>query len=109
MATRTTGKIARARIVAPKQLHLYETPADRLRAALTPGLREERYGRLWRLGQIHEKAGNVHGHLGFGKQVDADLWDEDAQDFEPTEVPNGVASPFVIRLADLAMVFQPRR
>lgn len=35
--------------------------------------------------------------------------DPDAQDFKPTEVPNGSASPFLIRLADHVVVFQPRK
>ncbi|WP_433792664.1 hypothetical protein [Actinoplanes sp. CA-252034] len=109
MASRTVGKLARAMIVSPDQMNLLGAPADLLRSALQPGFRDERYKRLWRLSRTREQSGFVYGHLGFESQSEADLWADDEQEFEPAEVPNGAASPFVIRLKDLTMVFQTRR
>ncbi len=83
--------------------------ADRLRAALQPGSPELRYGRTWHLSQIHEEQGFLHGRLGFGQQVGVDLWQDEAQDFEKARVDNGVAAPFVIRMVDMVLVYQPRR
>ncbi|WBC12779.1 hypothetical protein O7600_16475 [Micromonospora sp. WMMA1998] len=103
------GRVARARIIPPGQLDLFQTAADQVLDALKPGLREERYGRLWRVGQTSVRDGLVYGHLGFQKQVDADLWDDRSQDFTPTAVASGMAAPFALRLADLVVVFQVRR
>lgn len=109
MAPRPVGKLARAMIVPPAQMNLLAEPADLLRSALQPGFRDERYGRLWRLSRTHERSGFVYGHLGFESRSGADLWADDEQEFEQAEVPNGAASPFAIRLTDLAIVFQTRR
>ncbi|MFI6230152.1 hypothetical protein ACIBCR_22925 [Micromonospora echinospora] len=108
MAPRS-GRIARARLVSPPQLNLLQTAAAQVRSAMRPGFREERYGRLWRIGQVTENDGHLHGHLGFEKETGADLWDDDRQDFTPTAVQHGLAAPFLIRLHDFAIVFQPRQ
>jgi hypothetical protein len=85
-----------------------ETPAQQLRRALVPGATTERYNRLWRLGQVHERNGYLHGRIGFEAKTGADLWDETELDFKPQDVPGGVATPFVIRLSDLVVIFQTR-
>lgn len=103
------GRVARARIIPPGQLDLFQTAVEQVQGALKPGLREERYGRLWRVGQTSVRDGHLYGHLGFEKQVDADLWDDRSQDFTPTAIASGMAAPFALRLRDLAVVFQIRR
>src|SRR5690349_17287266 len=108
MSRPTTGKLARARIVPPSQPSLLEAPADQLRRALVPGATTERYNRLWRLGQTHERDGYLHGRLGYEAKTGADLWNEWELDFEPQVVPGGVATPFAIRLTDLIVIFQTR-
>jgi hypothetical protein len=64
---------------------------------------------VWRLGQVHERDGYLFGRLGYEASTGVDLWDDDEQDFAPTTVPGGLATPFAIRLADLALIFQTRK
>ncbi|WP_329107062.1 hypothetical protein OG792_02810 [Micromonospora sp. NBC_01699] len=103
------GKLARARIVPPSQGSLLGTPAEQVLAALVPGAETIRYRRLWRLGQVHHVDQYLHGRLGYEASTGVDLWDEAEQDFEHTDVPGGLATPFAIRLADLALIFQTRK
>ncbi|MFI7603958.1 hypothetical protein ACIBTV_02395 [Micromonospora sp. NPDC049366] len=103
------GKLARARIIPPQQGSVFGTPAEEVAAALVPGAETIRYRRLWRLGQVHQVDGFLHGRLGFESSTGVDLWDEEEQDFEHTDVPGGLATPFAIRLADLALIFQTRK
>lgn len=105
---RALGKLARARIIAPRQEDLFETPEQRLLGALVPGTTVERYNRTWHLGQVRVEDGVVFGRLGFESAAGADVWDEEAKDFSEIQVPAGVAAPFAIRLSDFLLVFQTR-
>lgn len=108
---RGPGKVVRARITPPGQGDLLggligsDLPAD----ALRQGLKCERYGRVWYIGHLSLKDGYMSGRLGYGRTVEADLWRDEVEDFESRTVADGAASPFMIRLSDLALVFQPRK
>ncbi|MEV4535503.1 hypothetical protein AB0J82_16900 [Asanoa sp. NPDC049518] len=58
---------------------------------------------------MRDEAGFLYGRLGFGQQVGVDLWQDEVQDFEKARVDSGIAAPFVIRMSDLVLVYQPRR
>ncbi|WP_326629832.1 DUF4747 family protein [Nonomuraea fuscirosea] len=103
-----SGRVARAHIVAPAQPSLFDTPAERLQHAMQSGTRTTWYRRMWRLGGIEVTDGFLRGRLGCDTEVGADNWSEEELDFIPTRLAGGVASPFVIRLSDFAMVFQVR-
>ncbi|WP_422774211.1 hypothetical protein ACN28C_15860 [Plantactinospora sp. WMMC1484] len=109
MPPRASGKVARVRLVEPQQGNLFGDGAELVRQALHPGQTVERYGRIWHLGQITEENGYLFGRLGYENRVGADLWQEEAKDFEKARIENGLAAPFVIRLSDLVIVFQPRK
>lgn len=118
MSIPAVGRVARAGIAEPTGPALFGPPdgsptltirpADRLRSALHAGYPLERYRRLWRFGQTHELDGCVRGHLGYEREKNATLWDRNKQDFAKAPVPNGAAAPFMIRLSDLTVVFQPK-
>ncbi|GAB3151969.1 hypothetical protein GCM10027290_41980 [Micromonospora sonneratiae] len=107
VSARAVGKVACARIVAPVHPDFFGSTL--LRHVLRTGEPNERYGRVWRMSKIEEGSGCLHGRLGFERAADQNLWDEAEQDFRRTAVQNGFVSPFVIRLTDLAVVFQPRK
>jgi hypothetical protein len=107
--SRDTGKLARARIVPPGQLSLFEpTPGGEVRRILVPGASTERYNRIWHVGRTELEDGILYGRLGFEGSGFADLWSEVEKDFRETQTPAGVAAPFAIQLSDLRMVFQTR-
>lgn len=76
-----------------------------LRQGQSAGLR----GRVWHLGPVTEEAGFLHGRLGYERRVGMDLWEDRAQDFRKAPVDSGAVAPFLIRMADLVMVYQPRK
>ncbi|MGW4942999.1 hypothetical protein ACWEOZ_15600 [Actinoplanes sp. NPDC004185] len=118
MSISTVGRVARAGIAEPPEPALFAPPdgspalfiepVDRLRHAFQAGYPLERYRRLWRFGQTHEVNSCIRGHLGYGREKNAALWDLNKQDFANAPVPNGAAAPFVIRLSDFTVVFQPK-
>jgi hypothetical protein len=103
------GKISQVRLVEPAQGDLLGTGADLVREALWSGQSSERFGRLWHLGHVEERDGVLYGRLGYEQGVDVDLWREDVRDFRKEQARNGFASPFVIRMSDLVVVYQPRK
>jgi hypothetical protein len=107
---RDTGKVARARIISPSQQSLFAaaTPGEDLLSLLVPGASTDRYGRLWHVGRTDLLDGFLFGRLGFEGSGSADLWNEDARDFEEARTPAGVAAPFAISLSNLDLVFQTR-
>jgi hypothetical protein len=104
----TVGKLATAVIIPPEQGVLHEEPADQVVAALRAGQSTERYGRVWLVGGTTVEDGVLFARLGFRRTHMEDLWVTELQDFDEVSVPGGVAAPFAIRLADLAVVFQVR-
>jgi hypothetical protein len=108
MPIQSTGKLARARVVPPRQESLLGSAADLLVEALQPGNSTERYNRLWRLGRTYVEDRVVFGRLGFERSGAADLWNEEKRDFIETEVPGGVAAPFALSLDNFLLVFQTR-
>ncbi|WP_433374013.1 hypothetical protein ACQPZX_03060 [Actinoplanes sp. CA-142083] len=118
MSIPAVGRVARAGIAEPQGLALFGLPngsptlsirpADSLRSALQAGYPLERYRRLWRFGRTRELDGCIRGHLGYEREKNATLWDRTKQDFAKAPVPNGSAAPFMIRLSDLTVVFQPK-
>lgn len=106
---RDTGKVAHARIIPPGQLSLFvPDPADAVRSILVPGASTERYSRTWHVGRTELEDNILYGRLGFEGSGLADLWSEEDKDFQETQTPAGVASPFAIQLSHLRMVFQTR-
>ncbi len=105
---RSTGKVARARIIPPDQLSLFEEPSEQLVRVLVPGATTERFGRVWHVGRTEGDRTFLYGRLGFEGTGKADLWNDEDKDFEESRTPSGVAAPFAIRLRDLSLVFQTR-
>ncbi|WP_033342280.1 hypothetical protein [Catenuloplanes japonicus] len=109
MSIRLTGRVARARLVASPQLDLFADREALVRDALRPGRKTERYGRRWHVGQVRQDADSLYGRLGFDRMEGADIWQDEIEDFENQSRKSGAAAPFVIRLADLVVVYQPRK
>ncbi|MFI5838671.1 hypothetical protein ACIA8K_02985 [Catenuloplanes sp. NPDC051500] len=103
------GRVARARIVASGQLDLFDAEEKLVRNALKQGRKADRYGRLWHLGQVTYDGEHLYGRLGFDRTENADLWQNDIDDFENLPTKSGAAAPFVVRMVDLVVVYQPRR
>lgn len=109
--SRETGKVARARIIRPRQLSFFDDEGEHgldVVRILVPGASTERYGRIWHIGRTAQEDGFFYGRLGFEGSGTADLWSEEDKDFEAARTPAGVASPFAVRLSDLRVVFQTR-
>jgi hypothetical protein len=61
------------------------------------------------MGQAREGDGFLYGRIGFEAEGGVtEVWDPVRLDFAEVAIPSGVTSPFVLRLADLVMVFQTR-
>ena len=105
---RDTGKVARARIVPPRQMSLFEPPFAQLASIVVAGASTERYNRIWHVGRTRTDKGILYGRLGYEGTSAADLWDEEQKDFRDTRTPSGVVSPFAISLGSFLVVFQTR-
>lgn len=103
-----TGKVARVRLELPHEGDLFRTRDEQVVAGFVPGTSTSRYGRTWFLGRVQIDNGVLSGRIGFEAEGVADVWDPARTDFIETAIPSGVTSPFVLRLSDLAMVFQTR-
>lgn len=77
-------------------------------ASLRPGTRSTRYGRTWRMAQYRRSDGVVAGRIGFEAGSAVERWNEELQDFHPTQMLEGHTSPFAIDLNTLRLVFQLR-
>lgn len=107
---RSTGKVAKARIVPPSQISLLpsDQPSEALVRIVVAGATTERYNRIWHVGRTRIDNGILLGRLGYEGTAAADLWDEERKDFRETRTPSGVVSPFAISLSSLLLVFQTR-
>lgn len=109
MPSRATERIAAVRLEEPDQGDLFGAGARLIREALIPGRPTERFGRIWHVGKVREEDGVLYGRLGYEERVRVDHWQEEVNDFERAYVDDGIAAPFVIRMSDLAVVYQPRK
>jgi hypothetical protein len=68
--------------------------------SIVAGTSITRYGRLWRMAKPTRAGQVIRGRIGFEREGGtAELWDDTAQDFYATRLPEGTTSPF----ADLEM------
>ncbi|MFC5006736.1 hypothetical protein ACFPIJ_54120, partial [Dactylosporangium cerinum] len=109
MPSRATERIVAVRLEEPDQGDLFGAGPRLIREALIPGRPTERFGRIWRVGKVYEEGGVLYGRLGYAERVRVDRWQEEVNDFERDYVDGGIAAPFVIRMSDLAVVYQPRK
>jgi hypothetical protein len=109
MSSRSTERIVLGRLVEPAQGNLLGEAPTLVRTALEPGRPTVRSGRVWHIGDVGEQEGFFYARLGYGARVRADQWQEDAKTFTRTYFIGGVAVPFLIRMSDLVIAYQPRK
>ena len=109
MSSRSTERLILGRLVEPKQGNLLGEGADLVREALEPGRPTVRSGKVWHIGDVYEQDGLFYARLGFGAPVRAVQWHEQGKTFQRTSFDGGIAAPFLIRMSDLAIAYQPRK
>jgi hypothetical protein len=109
MSPRTTERIVVGQLVEPAQGSVFGEGAALVRKALEPGRPTERSGKIWHIGDVREEDGLFYARLGYGELVRVDQWQEHAKTFTKTYFTGGVAAPFLIRMSDLVIVYQPRK
>lgn len=84
--------------------------AGPLLECMVAGTQNERYGRLWRMGQWRVIGDRyIYGRIGFEKGGElTELWDPSRRDFVVDSLRIGQTSPFVIDSHTLAVVYQLR-
>jgi hypothetical protein len=102
-------KVAQARIIPPDQCELYRSPSEAVHAALLAGASHLARTRTWHFGGVKASTEHVVARLGFEREEDTDLYDEQAEDFRHEAVVRGQAVMFAVRLVDLAVVYERRR
>ena len=121
--TRTTVKRERARSARPRQrearIGFAEISATNARLpfdfasavidSLVPGTSDERYGRVWLMGQHTVLPdGRIYGRIGFQQAGrPAEIWNPEARDFEARLLTLGQTSPFLIDPQTLRVAFGP--
>src|SRR4051794_24668056 len=103
MASRSTERIVLGRLVEPTQGNLLGEGAALVRKALEPGRPTVRSGKVWHIGDVCEQEDLFYARLGFGAQVRAVQWQEQAKTFTKTFFNGGIAAPFLIRMTDLVI------
>jgi hypothetical protein len=109
MASRPTERLVLGRLVEPDQIDLLGGGADLVREALAPGRPTVRSGKVWHIGDVFEQDGLFYARLGFGAPVRVVQWHEQEKTFQRTSFDGGIAAPFLIRMSDLAIAYQPRK
>jgi hypothetical protein len=76
-------------------------PFDFARAlvdSMIPGTSDERYGRIWLMGQHAQlNDGRIYGRIGFQQAgTPSEIWNPDTKDFEPRRLVLGQTSPFLV-------------
>jgi hypothetical protein len=93
-------------VVAAEGLH-YGPQA--LAASIVAGTSITRYRRLWRMARPTRAGQVIRGRIGFEREGGtAELWDDQAQDFFATRLPEGTTSPFALDLDMHVVAFQLR-
>jgi len=116
MTRRRQARVFQLRILPPEEKGLFEFEADeydewgpRIREAIRPSARIERYGREWIVGQTEERDGVLTGRIGYqGEPGTAEVWDDEREDFIDMAIPIGMTAPFAIDTRNLTAVIQPR-
>jgi hypothetical protein len=109
MAHTRPGRVYRLRIVPDAQQSLLETTGEQILARVATGNRVTTYQRTWIVGPTEFADGVLSGRIGYqGEDGTAEIWDDAAQDFVETAVPQGLTAPFAIDLDALSVAVQPR-
>lgn len=80
-----------------------------IRGILVAGRKHLARTRIWRLGGVRTSEDRIVARLGWEKQEETDLYDPDVEDFQHEAVIRGRTVTFVVRLVDLAVVYERRR
>lgn len=109
MAHTRPGRVYRLRIVPDAQQSLLETTKQQILTRFATGNRVTTYQRTWIVGPTDLEDGVLSGRIGYqGEDGTAEIWDDAAQDFVETAVPQGLTAPFAIDLDTLSVAVQPR-
>ena len=93
----------------PEPPTLFPSPPESIRAILIAGQRHLARTRIWRIGGVRSDDEHVVARLGWETAEESDLYDPDIGDFKHEAVLRGRTVTFVVRLADLAVVYERRR
>jgi hypothetical protein len=88
---------------------LFPSPPESIRAIFS---RDERYlarSRFWRIGGVRPDEHRIIARLGYETEDETDLYDPVTHDFKREAVLRGRTVTFVVRLEDLAVVYERRR
>jgi hypothetical protein len=77
---------------------------------MIPGTSDERYGRIWLMGQHTQlDNGRIYGRIGFQQAgTPSEIWNPDTKDFEAQRLVLGQTSPFLVDPDSLRVAFQLR-
>lgn len=109
MLQRSMRKLVRARILEPDQGDLFSSPRDVVVRTLESNPCNVWGDLTWHFGRVQNASGYLSGRLGFERRTDTDVYDLAQRDFTTEAVRQGNTWSFVIRLADLTVVFERRR
>jgi hypothetical protein len=88
---------------------LFPSPPESVRDILVAGRRHLARTRIWRIGGVRSGDDRILARLGWETQEETDLYDPDVEDFQHEAVIRGRTVTFVVRLTDLAVVYERRR
>ena len=109
MGSGSVSRLARARILPPDPPLLFPSPPESIRGILVAGRKHLARTRIWRVGGVRSGDDRIVARLGWEKQEETDLYDPDVEDFQHEAVIRGRTVTFVVRLLDLAVVYERRR
>jgi hypothetical protein len=109
MGSGSVSRLARAQILPPDPPLLFPSPPESVRGILVAGRRHLARTRIWRIGGVRASDDRVVARLGWETQEETDLYDPEVGDFQPEAVIRGRTVTFVVRLTDLAVVYERRR
>lgn len=102
-------RLARARVIPPDPLLLFPSPPESVRDILVAGRRHLARTRIWRIGGVRASNDRIVARLGWETQEETDRYDPSVEDFQHEAVIRSRTVTFVVRLADLAVVYERRR
>jgi hypothetical protein len=109
MGDSSISRLARARIIPPDPPILFPSPPELVRSILSPGQRHLAKTRIWRIGGVRLRGDHLLARLGYESEEESDLYDPRMKDFKHEAIVRGRTVTFIVRLADLAVVFEQRR
>jgi hypothetical protein len=109
MTDASVSRLAQARIIPPIEAALFPSPSEAMRDLVAVGASHLARTRLWHFGGVKQEPNHIVARLGYETKEETDLYDDAAKDFRHGAVLRGRTVKFVIRLADLAVVYARRR